>query len=219
MKDCVELSEKHYTLNSDHPLYALLTLQTGYTNIVFKGVTRSVRRLYSISYITENPVVMKSVIDFLAGRYRAMGEKKPTHILGVPGWGYIIAAPLAMALGIPFVPLTVGQLSENQFVTEGEDKPPHAPLSIRSGALPANARVVIFDDQILTGETAIAAMDCAVIGGAEIVEFASICDLAQMGGIKHIHAEKCYKDVPVLTLFRLNNSGDVLFPKKMRSRL
>lgn len=216
MKDVIELSRHHLTLNLKHPLYTLLTEQARYTQVRSKGVVRKMRRLYNISNLTEDPEVMKNIIAFLADRYRAMGDNAPTHIVGVPTCGYILAAPLALALGIPFVPLTVGERSESSFITDGDedDAPPLPPLTIRSGALDEKSRVVLVDDQILTGKTAVSALDCVLIAGAKVVEFAVVCDMALLRGIRLIHNDSSFREVPVLTLFRLQNSGDVMFPKK-----
>lgn len=215
MKDVIEVKPKHFTLNLKHPLYRSLTDQVRFLQLSTPTRVRKVRRLYNICSITESPTVMKAMIDFLAARYRALGpDKAPTHVLGIPACGYLLGAPLAVELGVPFIPLNIGQLSEKDYITDGEDEPPMAPLSIRSGSIDEKSRVVVIDDQILTGKTALSALDCATIAGATIVEFAVVCDMAQLKGITLIHKDENFKDVPILTFFRLHNSGDVMFPKK-----
>lgn len=214
MKDLIELKKNHFTLNLKHPLYPMLTEQARFLQLSTPTRVRKVRRLYNISNLTENPKVMKALVDFLVARYKAMGADGPTHILGIPACGYILAAPVAVALGVPFIPINIGQLSESAYVTEGDDEPPQPPLSIRSGCIDERSRVVVIDDQILTGKTALSALDCASIAGSKIVEFVVVCDMAQLKGVHLIHKDEAFKDVPIVTFFRLHNSGDVMFPKK-----
>lgn len=215
----IELTKNHYTLHTKHPLYSLLTNQARHTKVRTENGYKNMLRLYNISNLTENPDVMKGIVDFYVERYRSMGEDGPTHILGIPACGYILAAPVAVALGIPFIPLNIGQLSESAYVTDGDDQPPLPPMSIRSGSIDEKSRVVIIDDQILTGKTALGALDCASIAGAKVVEFACVCDMAMLRGISLIHHEPAFPDVPILTFFRIHNSGDVMFPKKRVSHL
>eukprot|EP00796_Vickermania_ingenoplastis_P009150 gene9150-6431_t len=208
MDTVVSISPTHYTLNLQHPLYSLLTEQARHVQVSTKMGFKKMRRLYNISNLTENPIILKAIVDFLVERYRGMGTNGPTHILGIPACGYILAAPVAVALGVPFIPLNIGQLPESAYITEGDDEPPHAPLTVRSGSIDEKSRVVIIDDQILTGKTALSALDCASIAGATIVEFATVCDMAQLKGIQLIHKDEAFKDVKILTFFRLHNSGD-----------
>lgn len=215
MKDAVQISPNTFTLNSKHPLYALLTKQANCSYVRIKDHVRKVRRLYNISNLTEDPQVMRGMVNFLVERYRAMGENGPTHILGIPACGYALAAPLALELNIPFIPLSIELPPESSFVTEGDDQQAPLPLlSIRSGSITAKSRVVILDDQILTGKTAISALDCVQIAGAEITEFVAICDMAQLGGINRIRKDSSFREVQIFTFFRLQSSGDVMFPKK-----
>eukprot|EP00959_Pyramimonas_sp_CCMP1952_P460966 9480758-Pyramimonas_sp.AAC.2 len=58
---------------------------------------------YDISGITEDPQAFKKVIDLFVERYRAAGDKGPTHIAGFDARGFIFGPPIALALGIPFV--------------------------------------------------------------------------------------------------------------------
>lgn len=216
MKDAVLLSRNHYTLNKKHSLYRLLTEQANCAHVNIKDRVRKVRRLYNISNLTEEPDVMRGMVNFLVDRYRAMGVNGPTHILGIPACGYVLAAPLAVALGIPFIPLSIASPSENAYVTEGDDdqQVPLPLVSVRSSAIDSRSRVVILDDQILTGKTAVSALDCAQIAGAKIVELVAICDMVQLGGIDLIHSDSSFRDVPIFTFFRLQGCGDVMFPKK-----
>lgn len=58
---------------------------------------------YDISGITESPEAFQSVVDLLVARYRAAGDKGPTHIAGFDARGFIFGPPIALALKIPFV--------------------------------------------------------------------------------------------------------------------
>lgn len=212
----MQLSRNHFTLNSKHALYSLMTQQANTAHVNVKDRIRKVRRLYNISNLTEDPEVMRGMVNFLVDRYKSMGSNGPTHILGIPACGYILAAPLAVALGIPFIPLSIASPSENAYVTEGDDdqQGPLPLVSVRSASIDSRSRVVILDDQILTGKTAVSAFDCVQIAGAKIVEFVAICDMVQLGGIDLIHSDSSFREVPIFTFFRLQGCGDVMFPKK-----
>lgn len=217
--ELVEVSPGHFTLNKHHPLFLSLCDKTTFFTI--PSTSEKVPRLYDVSTITENPALFKQIISWLANRYRFMGTDGPTHILGVETRGCFVAAPLAMELGIPFVPLRHDNLTENSFVNEGEsDKPPNPPLSYRHNAITKDSQVVIIDDFISTGRTMDAALDCVEIVGAKVVECFAVCDMEEGGGINYIRGEHPGKTIQFLSLFRLRNSLEVLFvPKKYRSRI
>lgn len=218
--ELVAVGPHQFTLNAENPLFQELTQPNKlYSNPNTKA---NQPRLYDVSSISENPTLFKDVVRFLAHRYRTMGKKGPTHILAIENRGCILGAPLALELGVPFIPMRHERRSENSFVSEGEDKLPTAPLSVRNNSINANSRVVIVDDFIISGETMISALDCARIVGSTVVEAFAVCDMSESGGVEQIHSLEPYKKLNVLTLFRLRNSLDVLlctYKKQFSARL
>jgi len=120
----------------------------------------------------------RATVQALADQYRAA---EIDMVLGVESRGFILAAPLAVALGTGFVPIRKpGKLPGETFGVEytleyGEDR-----LEIHKDALPLGARVLMVDDLLATGGTLEAAcklverMGCEVVGCAVVVELVDL---------------------------------------------
>lgn len=215
----MEVAPHHYMLNPALPLSKALVEAAQFTSSVAAPLTRF-PRLYDVTSITESPVLFRGVLDFLAARYRAMGAQGPTHVLAIETRGCILGAPLALLLGLPFVPMRRDDITENAFVAEGDDRPPVQPISVRNNSISAASRVVIVDDFISSGRTMDAAMDCAAVAGSTIVEVVAVCDMSASGGVDYIRKEKSFASTNVVTLFRLRNNLDVLSYKRyIKSRV
>ncbi|KAK7201142.1 Phosphoribosyl transferase domain containing protein [Novymonas esmeraldas] len=215
----VEVAPHHYMLDPAHPLSKALVEAAQFTTSVSAPQTK-IPRLYDVTSITESPALFKGVLHFLADRYRAMGAQGPTHVLAIETRGCILGAPLALLLGLPFVPMRRDDITENAFVRDGGDAPPAQPIAVRHNSISATSRVVIVDDFISSGRTMDAAMDCAAVAGSTIVEAVAVCDMSASGGVEHIRKEKHFRQISVVTLFRLRNNLDVLSYKRIiKSRM
>ena len=104
-------------------------------------------------------------------------------ILGIEARGFIVAAPVAYALGAGFVPVRkAGKLphdieSEEYELEYGTDL-----LELHRDSIRPGERVVVVDDVIATGGTAAATVALAKRLGAEVVGLAFIVELAFLGG-------------------------------------
>jgi len=181
---------------------------------------KDVPRFYDISSLTENPKLFQATVDALVHRYKAMGDKAPTHILGFDARGFLLGTPIALGLGIPFVMLRKKEKSPGLLVKstpyakeyheESEDT-----MVIRVGSIGKGSRVVLVDDLIATGGTALSGFELVHAVGATVVDFCSIIAIPFLEGIKKIRAYKDghFKDVTVFTLIDdsmigPNNCGD-----------
>ncbi|MFA6424433.1 MAG: adenine phosphoribosyltransferase [Candidatus Magasanikbacteria bacterium] len=126
----------------------------------------------------------KQTIDLLVERY------KDTHIdkiAGIESRGFIFGAALAYKLGIGFVPVRKkGKLpaivvSEEYILEYGTDK-----IEIHEDAITPNENVLIVDDLIATGGTAMAACNLIKKIKGNIVECCFIIDLPDLGGMKKL---------------------------------
>ena len=88
-------------------------------------------------------------------------------IIGIESRGFIFGAPVAIRLGIPFVPVRKpGKLPAERMSIEYSLEYGKSQLDIHADALRAGQRVVIIDDLLATGGTANAAAKlCELIGG------------------------------------------------------
>lgn len=105
-------------------------------------------------------------------------------IAGVEARGFILGGALALALGAAFVPIRkAGKLPGKavgiDYVLEyGTDR-----LEIHEGQVPTGARVVLVDDLIATGGTALAAAQLLREQGADVVAALFAIDLPDLGGM------------------------------------
>jgi adenine phosphoribosyltransferase len=96
--------------------------------------------------------------------------------------GFIFGAPLAMALGAAFAParkpgkLPYRTLREHYALEYGE-----ATLELHEDAVRPGQRVLVVDDLVATGGTAVAAGQLARRLGGEVVGFAFVLELAFLG--------------------------------------
>lgn len=127
-----------------------------------------------------------AVTAALADLGRAAGA---THVAGMEARGFILAAPVATALGLGFVPLRKpGKLPwqtvrETYALEYGEDA-----LEAHRDALGPGARVLVVDDVLATGGTAAAAgalihrLGGAVAGYGFLLEIGALNGRARLEG-------------------------------------
>lgn len=126
----------------------------------------------------------KHMIDLLIDRYKNMDINV---IVGIESRGFIIGSVLANKLGLGFVPIRKpGKLpgetiSEEYELEYGKDK-----IEIHKDDIQQGAKVLLVDDLIATGGTALAAANLIKKLGAEVVEFSAVIDLPDIGGKKKL---------------------------------
>ena len=123
---------------------------------------------------------LASSIHHLAERAREAGAQK---IAGMEARGFIFGAAVAVAAGVGFVPvrkpgkLPVATIGVDYDLEYGTDR-----LEIDPGAIEAGERVVIVDDLIATGGTALAAVQLLRQAGAMVDHAFFVIDLPELGG-------------------------------------
>ncbi len=121
----------------------------------------------------------------------------PDLIVGVEARGFILGAALAYELGAGFVPVRkAGKLPGKtvgiDYVLEyGTDR-----LELHEGQVPNSSRVILIDDLIATGGTAIAAAQLLREQGADILLALFAIDLPDLGGRLALEQE----GIPVHTI-------------------
>jgi adenine phosphoribosyltransferase len=119
------------------------------------------------------------VVAALADRYR--GEVDA--VVGIEARGFVFAAPLAVALGVGFVPVRkAGKLPGDVLDASYELEYGSAEIEVHADAFHPGQRVVVLDDVLATGGTARAA--CALVerAGAQVTEFAAVLELGFLAG-------------------------------------
>lgn len=115
--------------------------------------------------------------------YEKIKNQKIDKIIGIESRGFIFGAPLAYKLNVGFVPIRKkGKLpGETIFVNYdleyGTDQ-----IEIHTDALQKGERVILIDDLIATGGTALAAIELLNKMEVEIIENFFLIDLTFLGG-------------------------------------
>lgn len=157
--------------------------------VVFKDITP----------LFDDAEALRAVIDAIADHFADRGI---TKVIGAEARGFMVGAPVAYRLGCGFVPARKpGKLprevySQSYSLEYGTDE-----LQIHQDALTSDDHVLIVDDLIATGGTAIAAAKLAELAGASVAGFGFILELAFLNP-REIVAQEC--DQEVFTLVKVN---------------
>jgi len=152
-----------------------------------------------ITTLIKDPVGFRLVIDNFTQRY-VKGDIEFDVIVGIEARGFIIGGALSYTLGKGFVPirkagkLPAEKISHEYALEYGTDK-----IEIHKDAIKKGTKVLLVDDLLATGGTALASAALIEKLGGIISEMAFIVDLPDVGGSKKLR-EKGYK-VYALTEF------------------
>ncbi|MDN3610593.1 adenine phosphoribosyltransferase [Vibrio ostreicida] len=144
--------------------------------IIFRDVTS----------LMEDAQAYKATIELLVKRYRALGF---TKVVGTEARGFLFGAPLALELGIGFVPVrkpgklpreTVAQSYELEYGTDT--------LEIHTDAISLGDKVLMVDDLLATGGTIEATTKLIRQLGGEVEHAAFVINLPDIGGEKRLEA-------------------------------
>jgi len=139
-----------------------------------------------ITTLLKDPIGLKICIDDFVKRYAG---KDIDIVVGIDSRGFIIGGAIAYLLGKGFVPVRKkGKLpheteKEEYALEYGTDI-----IEIHKDAIEKGQKVLIVDDLIATGGTALAAAKLVKKIGGEIFEFAFIVDLPDLGGRKKLES-------------------------------
>lgn len=140
------------------------------TGIMFRDITT----------LLKDAVGLKICIDDFVERYK---NKNVDVVVGIDSRGFILGGALAYLLGKGFVPVRKkgklpAETEREEYTLEyGTDI-----VEIHKDAIEKGQRVLIVDDLIATGGTAMAAAKLVKKLHGEIIELAFIVDLPDLGG-------------------------------------
>ena len=125
-----------------------------------------------------------AVIDVLARAGRDEdGAVVVDKVVGMEARGFILAAPVALALGAGFVPVRkAGKLPADTHSVGYDLEYGSATLELHQDAIRPGERVLLIDDLIATGGTMMAGRRLLEKLGAQVLEGAAIVDLPELGG-------------------------------------
>ena len=135
-----------------------------------------------ITTLLKDPVGFRLVIDNLSQRY-IKGDIPIDLIVGIEARGFIIGGALSYTLGKGFVPIRKrGKLPSQVVRHEYELEYGTDTVEIHSDAVRKGARVLVIDDLLATGGTALAAACLVEKLNGSVSEMAFIVNLPGAGG-------------------------------------
>ena len=111
-------------------------------------------------------------------------------VAGIESRGFIVGAPLALKLGVGFVPirkpgkLPAAKVGVDYQLEYGSDR-----VELHADAIAAGTRVLLIDDLVATGGTALAAATLIEKVGGQIVECLFVIDLPDLGGRMRLESQ------------------------------
>ncbi len=125
---------------------------------------------------------MREVIDEISAFANTL---KPDIIIGIESRGFVLGMPVAIELGIGFVPVRkLGKLPYNKIAEEYALEYGTNTVEIHDDAVQSGQRVLIIDDLLATGGTAAAAARLVERLGGEVVGFSFMIELEFLDGRK-----------------------------------
>jgi adenine phosphoribosyltransferase len=154
--------------------------------VVFKDITP----------MLADPAAFGAVIETLADAGRdASGRPVVDHVVGMEARGFILAAPVALALGAGFVPVRkAGKLPRESYAETYALEYGEATLELHRDGLRPGDRVLLVDDVLATGGTVAATRRLVEACGAVPHAVAVLMDLSFLPG------RAAVGDLPVTSL-------------------
>lgn len=142
--------------------------------VVFKDITP----------LLADPDGLAAVVEELAAAGRDdQGRVVVDKVVGMEARGFILAAPVALALGVGFVPVRkAGKLPRETRAVSYALEYGQATLELHDDAIAPGERVLLVDDVLATGGTVAATRDLVVGGGGLPVGVAVLMELSFLPG-------------------------------------
>jgi adenine phosphoribosyltransferase len=141
---------------------------------------------YDICTLLRDGPAFRAAIQLLAEMVR---PHNPTALAGIESRGFVLAAPLALELGLGFIllrkprKLPGATIGYNYALEYGTDR-----LEVQADAVRKGDRVVLLDDLLATGGTMAAGIRLLKEAGAEVPLAAALIELTFLNGRARLDA-------------------------------
>jgi adenine phosphoribosyltransferase len=133
-----------------------------------------------ITPLLKSPDAFADVIDRFAERY---ADQEIGAIVGIEARGFLFAAPLALRLGKPFVPVRKeGKLPFRTIKVNYSLEYGQSAVEVHTDAINEGQRVLILDDLLATGGTLAATAKLIEKTGGVVAGVAVVIELADLKG-------------------------------------
>ena len=145
---------------------------------------------YDITTLLKDPPGLHGVIDRLKDHYKDAGVDL---VIGIEARGFIFASALAYALGAGFVPvrkpkkLPGERVSVTYSLEYGTDT-----LEMHTGAVTSGHCILIIDDLLATGGTALATAQLVERNGGKVAGFGFVVELTFLNGRQKLNGYDVY---------------------------
>jgi len=152
---------------------------------------------YDITSILCQPEAFQFCIEAMVDIYK---DKKIDAVAAIEARGFLFAAPFAVRMGIPLIPIRKkGKLPGTTLSKKYELEYAQAEIEVHKEDVPAGKRILLTDDLIATGGTLNAARSLLCEGGAEVTDIFGVVSLPFLG------YEKMLSPTPVTTLIQYHS--------------
>ncbi|MCL1037716.1 adenine phosphoribosyltransferase [Shewanella corallii] len=140
-----------------------------------------------VTSLLEDAKAYQATIAELVAQYQGMGF---TKVVGTEARGFLFGAPLALELGVGFVPVRKpGKLPRETIAESYELEYGHDTLEIHKDAISAGDKVLVVDDLLATGGTIEATVKLIRALGGDVNHAAFVISLPELGGEQRLQAQ------------------------------
>src|SRR4029453_4871572 len=141
--------------------------------VVFKDITP----------LLATPAVFGEVVETIALAHGPRSAQPVDVVAGIEARGFILAAPVAVSLGLPFGPIRKhGKLPHTTGAAAYDLEYGTATIEVHTDAVRPGQRVLLVDDVLATGGTAAAAVTLPARVGAELAGLTDLLELVALPG-------------------------------------
>jgi len=152
---------------------------------------------YDITSILASPEAFQFCINSMQEIYQ---NKSIDAVAAIEARGFLFAAPLAVVLKIPLIPIRKkGKLPGVTLSKKYDLEYAQAEIEVHREDIPAGKRILLLDDLIATGGTLNAARELLTAGGATVPEIFGIV------GLPFLNYDKILAPTPVTTLIQYSS--------------
>ncbi|WP_072669787.1 adenine phosphoribosyltransferase [Vibrio injensis] len=139
-----------------------------------------------VTSLLEDAVAYQATIRLLVEKYQAMGFNK---VVGTEARGFLFGAPLALELGVGFVPVRKpGKLPRKTLAQSYDLEYGTDTLEIHVDTIKPGDKVLVVDDLLATGGTIEATTQLIRQLGGVVQHAAFVINLPEIGGDKRLEA-------------------------------
>ncbi|ORX83006.1 adenine phosphoribosyltransferase [Basidiobolus meristosporus CBS 931.73] len=139
--------------------------------------------------VFQDPLAVEAVVTNFVQHILATHSEKVDVVVGLDARGFLFGPLIALRLGASFVPVRkVGKLPGNNIKATYEKEYGTDEFEMSVGAIKPGNNVIIVDDLIATGGSAIAAGELVTKSEGKILEYLFMIELVELGGVKALSA-------------------------------